>query len=814
MKGKNLKNFVTPWRKPHSLGLFSCLKTGYLHYLRSDFPTTQAFMHTTRRQDRRATLFYLLLLTLFIAGLWATAAYIDPLFSHSEVAHSAAPSTLSAAYHTFLDGVQHHMGSTIGTLLLQIVIILTVARLVGHLFSRIGQPTVIGEIVAGIMLGPSLLGMFWPEAYAWLFPAHSLASIELLSQFGLILFMFTIGMELSLGDIKKQWRHALIISQAGIYIPFLLGIGLSIFTYERYAREVAFFPLALFIGIAMSITAFPVLARIIQERRMNRTHLGKLALNTAAAGDIVAWLLLAAIMAVTQSGSFLSALYNFLFLLLYMGGVFFVAKPLFSLIGRMYNKEELVTKPLVALIFILLLLSSYLTEILSMHALFGAFMLGLVMPEDIKFRHVLTEKVEDVSLNIFLPLFFVSSGLRTDLWLINSPELWLVLVLFVLVAIAGKVGGTYISARICGLEKRESLYLGAFMNTRGLMELVVLKIGLDLGVLPMVIFAILVLMTLVTTVMTAPLIHFIDWVSKLRERRRKDVHPGRRVLISFGRSETGALLIDLANQLFTREKLMRGLSLMHVTMRREVSVVDEETFYQENFSPVLAKGKHLGIPLIPIYRVSEEAVNEILSVANDDDHDFLLVGAGLNLSGSQHDKDTVQQHRHLSRRWKRITHSSLDVLLSARNLFNDKMAQFEKGTQQNLGVFVNRSFVRPKRILVIEGKDDSQLLESLALNMATVNNARPFILPLTFDERETVTVDTQQAAEKGFAVLPAGDGVTEIPHYDFLFISYETWALLSELRPEVIDLLPSMLIVRARQDLPSTTTEKTVVNAI
>uniref|UniRef100_UPI0035A0D334 cation:proton antiporter domain-containing protein n=1 Tax=Porphyromonas loveana TaxID=1884669 RepID=UPI0035A0D334 len=379
-------------------------------------------MERQRTDKRKLSIFYISLLVLFLFGLWFVGMKGGEMQS-TIVGHAVEPEAqggLSGAFSAFGESVGHHFTGTIGILLLQIIVILTVARIVAWLFGKIGQPTVIGEIVAGILLGPSLLGALWPEAYHTIFPRESLGNLELLSQFGLILFMFVIGMELNLNDIKAQLRQSLVISHAGIFIPFLLGLSIAYVTYKEYASiTTSFLPYALFIGISMSITAFPVLARIIQERQMGKTHLGMLSLSTAAAGDISAWLMLAGVMAITQSGSFLSAIFNFLFLILYLLVIFGLIRPFFKMIGKLYDNQEVVGKTMVGFIFVLLLASAYATELLSMHALFGAFMLGLVMPENFKFRKILTEKVEDVSLALFLPLFFVSSGLQTKLGLLD-----------------------------------------------------------------------------------------------------------------------------------------------------------------------------------------------------------------------------------------------------------------------------------------------------------------------------------------------------------------------------------------------------------
>lgn len=770
-------------------------------------------------KSTRPLLYYFILLALFIGFVWFVATYITPLLDASGLELTKQGSTFNA----FAQGVKHHVGSSLGLLLLQVIIILIVARIIGRLFSKIKQPTVIGEIVAGILLGPTLLGAVSPNLFSTLFPEWSIASLELLSNFGLILFMFTIGMELRLSDIRSQARDALIISQSSIFIPFMLGMGVAIFLYGKYAPHVPFFPMALFMGIAMSITAFPVLARIIQERQMNRTPFGKLTLNSAAAGDIVAWLMLAAIMAVSQSGSFLVALYNLLFLVIYLAIMFGIVRPIFKLVGKVYNKEELVTKSLVGLIFILLLTSAYFTEILSMHALFGAFMLGLIMPEDIRFRDVITEKVEDVSLNIFLPLFFVSSGLKTDLTLINNWGMALLALLMIVIAIIGKVGGTYIAARICGIKQKESLYLGAYMNTRGLMELVVLKIGLDLGILPPLLFAILVLMTVVTTVMTAPMIHFIDWVQYQRERKRfrNDVVVEGKILISFGRPETGIALLRLAKLIFPNDNLQQGVIVLHATINSSVSTIDEERYFSDNFTPIQQEADKLNIPIIPIYSITDNVATRIIDETSHSEYNYLLLGSGLQLSSRKSDQEIVSLRRNLRMKLYRLTLGGINRKYKASQLLNENMIRVTEQAPTNVGVLIARPFSTPKHIVVAISPHEQYNITSPAKQMALATNGivsiLPLALPLNTKYKNTLAPDNYSIADvykqEDLPRLSMLDGNRWPAKCDFLFLSYETWNLLSEHAPKLIESLPPALIVRgkhAKKELSSSLQAKRV----
>ena len=287
--------------------------------------------------------------------------------------------------------------------------------------------------------------------------------------------MFAIGMELNISEVRKKLKETILISHTSTIVPFFFGMLTAYFVYDKYAdKSTPFLSFALFIGIAMSITAFPVLARIIQEKGLTKTHLGTISL------DITAWCLLAVVIAIAQAGSMLSAVYNILFSVLYIMFMFLAVRPFLRMIGHIYHNKEVIDKGLVAFIFLLLITSAYLTEILGLHALFGAFIAGVVMPGNVKFRKIMTEKVEDVSLALFLPLFFVSTGLRTEIGLLNKPELWWLCLIFIVVAIAGKFGGAMFSARFVGESWKDSLYIGALMNTRGLMELVVLTIDGDI----------------------------------------------------------------------------------------------------------------------------------------------------------------------------------------------------------------------------------------------------------------------------------------------------------------------------------------------
>ena len=332
--------------------------------------------------------------------------------------------------------------------------------------------------MAGIVLGPSLLGLYLPHFSAFLFPPQSLGNLQFLSQIGLILFMFVVGMELDLKVLKNKAHEAVVISHASIIIPFALGIGLAYLIYPSFAPAgINFASFALFTGISLSITAFPVLARIIQERGIHKTRLGAIVITCAAADDITAWCILAAVIAIVKAGSFVSALYTIALAGAYVLLMIKIVRPFLKRVGDLFAAQENLSKGLVAMFFLTLIISSYVTEVIGIHALFGAFMAGAIMPDNARFRNLFIEKIEDVALVLLLPLFFVFTGLRTQIGLLNDVYLWKITGLIILAAVIGKFVGSALAARFVGQNWKNSLTIGALMNTRGLMELVVLNIG-------------------------------------------------------------------------------------------------------------------------------------------------------------------------------------------------------------------------------------------------------------------------------------------------------------------------------------------------
>lgn len=455
----------------------------------------------------KAIFHYFVLVGLPILGVLALLQLGQGLEAPAAAATAGVPERGAALEHA----------GDLPTLLIQISVILAASRLVGMLFRKLHQPQVMGEMVAGILLGPSLLGWVAPGVSAALFPPESLGYLNALSQVGLLLFMFLVGLELDPQLLKGRGHAAVVTSHVSIFAPFFLGTLLALYLYPRVSdASVPFTSFALFVGIAMSITAFPVLARILTERNLLRTPLGSLTITCAAVDDVTGWCILAGVVLLVRTTASSMPLWVTIGgSAVYILAMLFVVRPVLGWLEKSYEKRGKLAQDVMALIFLVVLLSGLVTEWLGIHALFGAFLAGAIMPKHHQFVVALTQKLEDVAVVLLLPLFFAFTGLRASIGLVSGAELWFYCGLIILVAIAGKFGGSTLAARITGTPWREAAALGILMNTRGLMELVVLNIGLDIGILSPTMFTMMVLMALVTTFMTSPMLEWI-YFARLR----------------------------------------------------------------------------------------------------------------------------------------------------------------------------------------------------------------------------------------------------------------------------------------------------------
>ncbi|MES2892923.1 MAG: cation:proton antiporter [Bacteroidota bacterium] len=716
------------------------------------------------------------------------------------------PATGKSQWSEFLLSVTSNLRHPLAILLLQIVTIILVARLLGWVCKKIGQPTVIGEIAAGILLGPSFAGMYFPGLSAALFPVASLGNLQFLSQIGLILFMFVIGMELDLKVLKNQAHEAVVISHASIVIPFSLGMGLAYFIYDSFAPAgVQFSSFALFLGIALSITAFPVLARIVQERGINKSRLGTLVITCAATDDITAWCILAAVIAIVKAGSFVSSLYIILLAVGYVLLMLKVIRPFLKRVGDLHTTRENLGKPVVAIFFIILILSSYASEVIGIHALFGAFMAGAIMPENIKFRNIFIEKVEDVALVLLLPLFFVFTGLRTEIGLLNDIYLWKVCGVIVLVAVIGKFVGSALAARFVGQNWQDSLTIGALMNTRGLMELVVLNIGYDLGILTPEIFAMMVIMALVTTCMTGPALNLINYAFRkpaVAGVETQPVHKAFRLLLSFGSPDTSRSLLRVAHSLVKKSMGDAEITAMHLSPSNELHAFNIDEYEKESFKPIIAESKNLHQRIQTIFKASGDTDADIATIANRGDYDMLLIGFQQSIyEGSWLGKVLGLPARMINPN-RFINKVTGKEKLFEGNPFNQRMQLILSKTEIPVGILVDRHLSSIKKAFVPVFDELDQFLFFYAEKFLHHVGARITLVDMAGDAsqhtpaaewiRESqvkfpnqVTLGRNLKMEKRF-----------LQQFDLVLISLDSWKKLVTAQSDWINFTPSILILK------------------
>ncbi len=448
-------------------------------------------MTTSKSSSFRTVLFYFLIIG-FSVGIFLIVNHYGVTNHHvAEVVQTA-----SAA----------EAGSPLYHMLLALVVIICATRLGGELAKKISQPPVIGETIAGILLGPSLLGLLAPGVSAYVLPTSISPQLSIVAQIGIILYMFLVGLEIDLPSLRKSAHSTISISHASIVLPFMLGSILSLWLYDTYAPpQVNFTSFALFLGVSMSITAFPVLARILTDQNLHKTKLGTLALTCAAIDDVTAWCLLAFVVSFAKA-ELSSAFATIIWTLVY---IVFMLKVVMPFITKKLSHSDENDGLTLMIILVAVLFSSMLTEFIGIHALFGAFLFGAIIPHENHVAQNLNYRLNDVIRSLFLPTFFAFTGMRTKISLISGPHDWILCGVIILVAIIGKFGGTLIAARFSGHSMKSSVGLGILMNTRGLVELIALNIGLDIGVISPRLFAMMVIMALVTTLMTGPALKLV-----------------------------------------------------------------------------------------------------------------------------------------------------------------------------------------------------------------------------------------------------------------------------------------------------------------
>lgn len=591
----------------------------------------------------------------------------------------------------------------------QLLLIICSARLLGLLARKVHQPLVIAEIVAGILLGPSLLGALAPEVKNALFPAASLGTLGILSQLGLMMFMFLVGLEMDLGLLRGRGHAAVLISHTSIILPFALGAVLAVYIHPILGDAgVPFSSFTLFMGAAMSITAFPVLARILTERRLLRSKVGALTITCAAVDDVTAWCILAFVVSIVRATGVTDAVWTTVTAVAYILLMLLVVQRFLVRLAARGSDREGLTQNAVAVTFVLLFLSSWATELIGIHALFGAFLMGAIIPRQGGFARALAEKLEDVVVIVLLPTFFALSGLRTQIGLLDSAADWLLCALIILVACLGKFGGSVLAARWTGLGWREASALGILMNTRGLMELIVLNIGLELGVISPKLFTMMVLMALFTTFITTPLLQLVyppeELARTLMEESRAlppvRAPEGFGVLICVAQGSSGPGLATVAGALLGEPRggdRVYGLQLLR-PIERTSSLIDAAPPEEANaLAPLLERSQQLGLGVRPLSFVSGEPGRDICSVAEVKAVDLVLLG------------------------WHKP--------LLSQALLGGPVHEVIEGAPTDVAVLINRGLAAVGRVLVpFHGSPHDQAAARMAARMARANNSRVTIL--------------------------------------------------------------------------------------
>jgi Kef-type K+ transport system membrane component KefB/nucleotide-binding universal stress UspA family protein len=688
-------------------------------------------------------------------------------------------------------------------LFVQICVIVAVSRVIGWLFLRIGQPKVVGEMLAGIMLGPSLLGWVAPRFSAALFPPEGMAYLSFLSQLGVICFLFLVGLELNPKLLRDRGHAAVIISHMSIVAPFLLGAALALYLFPRLFQDtpaMSFRAVALFMGAAMSITAFPVLARILTERNLHKTNVGAVAITCAAIDDVTAWCMLAFVVAFARFEGVHRAVMTAVLVVLYVLVMYFVVRPFARRLESLHERQGRLSQGVMATVLLLALVSACVTQWIGIHALFGAFLMGAMMPKGTRFVREISEKIEDYTVILLLPIFFAYSGLRTQVGLLNTPGLWFDAGLITLVACVGKFGGSSLAARVCGLSWRDASAIGILMNTRGLMELVILNIGRDLGVISEAVFAMMILMALITTSLTQPVLNLIYPVRLVMAqlgRRRKGPFS---VLVPVAAPQTAPALARMAAAIVGRANgaKQRGSVLaLHLirpiehdafqSAAGETSAVENEAvdLFQNQLALKQLAAEPICFPSIDISR-------DVVATAASRDVDLVLMGFHKPVFG--------------------------------RALLGGKVHQIMADCPCDVGVFFDRGFEAASRVLVpYGGTTHDRLALELAKRIAQGAGAIVTVLyvapPSTTmparakAARDVVEEVFSSAMPAEFKVVedasPVAVVLREASQFDLVIVGVsEEWGLESRLfgwRPERIarDCPTSLLIVRKDQTRPA-----------
>jgi Kef-type K+ transport system membrane component KefB len=613
-------------------------------------------------------------------------------------------------------------------------------------------------------------------------------------------------MELNLSVLKDRAQDALIVSHASIALPFTAGMGLAYLLYAKFEPPgVAFLGFALFLGVSMSIAAFPVLARIVQERGLSKSRFGSTAITFAAVDDVTAWCLLAVVIAIVKAGSIISSLYTVLMALAYLLLMFRVVRPFLKKLGDVFADRESLSKPIVAVFFMVLLFSAYATEVIGIHALYGAFVAGVIMPPNLRFRTIFIDKVEDVAVVLLLPLFFVYTGLRTEIGLLNNVGLWKWTGLILATAVFTKFSGSALAARYIGMNVRESLMVGALMNTRGLMELVVLNIGYDLGVIGPEIFAMMVIMALVTTFMTGPTLDLIDRFFPARNAAptfSEETEARRfKVLVPFGDPERGRNMVRVANA-FIRRNDNAGVVALHLSPSSELNQFNVAERERDSFRPIRHQAKRDAMRIEMLFKPSNDIDKDVVAAINSGVFDMAIVGIGRSIyEGTLLGRLVGLTNRIIN------PERLIDTLTGREKLFeqtefDDRVRMIVREARVPIGIYVEKGFEKLDRVVVpLFALGDSPLL-TFAQKLVHNNGTSITFVDLAgvFEQSPEMlaVVRGMEAAAPDHVRLISQVDLNEaaLKDQDLMLIGLDSWRRSVEKESPWLGSAPSMLIMR------------------
>lgn len=718
---------------------------------------------------KRIPIYYLFALILFIFSIIGILSFGK---SYLEIAKTTTENTVQQNTNLidiFSKTVQTNAHHDISRLIIQIVTIIVFARFFGLIIKQLGQPAVIGEIAAGILLGPSFIGHFFPNITAFIFPDDSLKILQTVSQLGLILFMFIVGMELDIDTIKSKAKSAIFTSHVSIMISIALGMSLSILLYKEFMPKSSnYIAFSLFMGASMSITAFPVLARIIQERGIIKTPIGLIAITVAAMDDFTAWMVLAIVLAIVKAESILSIFVTIIITITFISFMIFIIRPILQRMANIYISREIIGKGVMSAVIVLVFGSALVTELIGIHALFGAFIAGVIMPSHSRFRRIITDRIEDLSISLLLPLFFAYTGLRTQIGLLNDWHTWSYVFLIIAIASIGKFIGATIGSRVSGLSWRETFTLGALINTRGLVELVFLNIGYDLGILSPTIFVMMVLMALATTFMTGPLLTLINLpiredndtkVNRIAELLEKYKY---KILLPFGPPESGLRLYRLVSGLINRSKKIQNTSIiaLHLSPPPDFSVEIDDRIDEKQFSLILEEAQNDEINIQTLLLTSTSISSDIAKVSQTLDANLIILGAAQTVFG--------------------------------KKIIAGKVKEIIKESPTHIGVFMDMGLSQLESIAIVYRNES----ENFLLELGKMYNENSNIKITIFHPESTRFLD-ESGQKINFEIL---DESKLKDKFDLIIMDIEYWDNLNERKSEIINSSSStsMLIIKIK----------------